>query len=176
MAKAKAVAAEKNGKNSELEGFNERATADMAAGWWKPSAGAQIIGKLLGGYDMPDSFNKGARREYIQLKVLAPCDITLQGEDAEAERGDVVSVGITYNLMPILDKFVPMVEAGGDVHLKISTETAKVKTKSGNSVWPFKFGEKIVASPTRPVVPRVKAVAVPAAPAPARTEETDVPF
>lgn len=139
--------------NKDLDGFTETGIADMEAGFWDPEESPVIAGKLLGAYDMPDQFNKGGRRDYVQLKVLVPVIATKNKEPYTVERGETVSVGISVGLKPILTEFVPLVRAGANVQIKITAD-GKGKTKDGSrTFWKMKVGNKIISGPTGPVVP-----------------------
>lgn len=157
------MAAKKNASaavagHDEFTGFVND-TADRSASWFAVKKDAVVIGDLLGAFDMPDQFNQGKRRDYVQVKLLAPTLVSTNedGEKGtrEADKGEIVSIGITSGLQVILEKHVPVVEAGGQVHLRVTVTGARQKAKtSGNQFWPFKVESKVVRPAVRQIIPR----------------------
>lgn len=135
--------------------------ANTSAPWWSMEKGNILRGKLLGGFDMPDQFNKGARRRYVQVELLSPTQVAQKGEDEtiEAETGDVVSVGITSQMEALWSKHVPMVDAGAEVHIRLEVTGDRVKTTSGNRMWPVSVGYKNIQPPKGPVIARASLAA-----------------
>lgn len=159
MAKNKSGASQQQGGDEPFDesGFVS-VSSDRAAPFWKVREGAKVVGKLIGAFDMPDQFNKGGRREFIQLKLLVPTEVaTKDSEETETlPRGATVSVGITASIQDILTKEVPLVDAGANIHLLITCTGKRQKSKTSNfSFWPIEYKRKVVTPPTMPVVARV---------------------
>jgi hypothetical protein len=153
-----APAANQGGDDAFDESGFVSVSSDRAAPFWKVRDGARVVGELIGGYDMPDTYNPGGRRDFIQMRLLAPTEVAVKdSEETETlAKGETVSVGITAALQDILNKEVPLVDAGAKIQLLITCTGKRQKSKtSGFSFWPIEYKRKLVKPPTMPVVARV---------------------
>lgn len=151
------------------EGFS-RDTAVQDAPWVNFQEGNIVHGRLLGCYTIQTT----PPRDYYQVELVAPCTVRVgKGGDqeiVEAQAGDVVNVGITYNLRCYQDKQIPEVEAGAEWQVWIRIGK-KEKRGNGHTFWHADPRSKRVKAPTGPVVP--KAATTPAA---GDDDDATVPF
>lgn len=134
--------AEKVEEKDEFEGFEDQTTPEID-GWYKPELAynaskkmgqivhARVVGRIT-------IENDDGERDVVLVKVFSPVKAQSTEEDRkeiELKKGDVLAVGIRYNLKELLS----YVEHRGEVKF---AATEKVKLKGGRTMWKFKFGGK----------------------------------
>jgi hypothetical protein len=152
------IMSETETKISAPEGFS-RDTAVQDAPWSVFQENNIIHGRLLGCFTMQTT----PPRDYYQIELFAPATVRVgKGNDSEvttAQAGDVINLGITYQLQCWREKQIPEVEAGAEWHVwaKIGK---KERRQNGHTFWQVDPRSKRAKAPTGPVVARVTAAQV----------------
>jgi len=153
--KKNAPAPVQNDVEQRLEDAPEGFVSDSAvqdAPWFNLEEGAVLYGNLLGCYTMKTE----PPRDYYQVELYQATTVRSgRGEDVEmveAEKGDIVNVGMAYQLQAWKTKIVPLVEAGAQVEV-FAKVGKKIKQKSGRTLWTFDVVKsRVVKAPTGPVI------------------------
>lgn len=140
------------------EGFG-RDSAVQDAPWVQFEEGNVVHGRLIGCYTIQTQ----PPRDYYQIELAAPCTVRVgKGTDQEviqAQPGDVVNLGITYQLQCYQAKQIPEIDAGAEwaVWIRIGR---KERRGNGHTFWHVDPRSKRIRPPTGPVVARVAAKVV----------------
>lgn len=128
----------------------QRDTAVGDAPWFAFGEENIVHGTLVGIYEM----NTDPPRTYAQVELLSPAPVIVgrgaDAEEVEAQKGEIVNVGFTYQLQVWNQKIRPEIEAGATWAVWVKC-LKKLKMGSGKSVWQLDVRSKRLTAPTSPV-------------------------
>ena len=121
------------------DGFVNESRPDVK-GWWKAEAGLMFKGKLVGGFAITDK--DGTKRNVVLVELVAPTKAYQTKSDGgkaiRLEKGDVLGVGISAALTPLLN----YIEHNGLVRAKV---TGQKEVGRPQPMWTYEIqckGEK----------------------------------